>query len=284
MFKWLRERRRKKLLEQPFPDSVRKALERDVALWRALPPEAKPKIEDDLRVFTSEKSWEPCGGMRLTEERIAIISAQACVLTLGRSVDAYSHIGSILVYPAGYLAPDAYEDEAGVVTEELDDREGEAWERGTVVLSWLDILADARRMDGRNLVLHEFSHQIDLLDFLESPSLRREEREKFSGWKITFESEYGAFCDAVDGGRRDRVLDEYGAEDPSEFFAVSTEAFFERPAQLLSFHPALYGLLKEYYNQDPATWPLPPQPEAARTSTKRDSKSGKRSVKPGRKS
>ena len=51
------------------------------------------------------------------------------------------------------------------------------------------------------------------------------------------------------------MLDEYGAENPAEFFAVATEAFFERPAELRERHPALYEELRAFYQQDPTTWP-----------------------------
>jgi Mlc titration factor MtfA (ptsG expression regulator) len=48
------------------------------------------------------------------------------------------------------------------------------------------------------------------------------------------------------------VLDHYGATDRAEFFAVATEAFFERPAELQHERPALYEALRDYYRQDPA--------------------------------
>ena len=40
----------------------------------------------------------------------------------------------------------------------------------------------------------------------------------------------------------------------AEFFAVATEDFFERPAELLASHPRLYALLQEFYALDPAAW------------------------------
>lgn len=48
------------------------------------------------------------------------------------------------------------------------------------------------------------------------------------------------------------LLDVYGATDPAEFFAVATEAFFEKPRQLRSKHAALYDQLRLFYRQDPA--------------------------------
>jgi Mlc titration factor MtfA (ptsG expression regulator) len=47
------------------------------------------------------------------------------------------------------------------------------------------------------------------------------------------------------------VLDHYGATDHAEFFAVATEAFFERPAELQQERPELYDALRRYYRQDP---------------------------------
>ena len=124
MFGWWRKRRRARILASPFPDEWRVRLELDVALWRAVPEAAKPRLMDDLRLFMVERDWEPCGGMSLDDAKRAVIAAQACVLTLGRSVDAFDHVRSILVYPTSYRAPDVWEDEAGVVSEEIDEREG----------------------------------------------------------------------------------------------------------------------------------------------------------------
>jgi Mlc titration factor MtfA (ptsG expression regulator) len=51
--------------------------------------------------------------------------------------------------------------------------------------------------------------------------------------------------------RRPTVLDEYGATDAAEFFAVATECFFEKPVQLRGAHPELYEELRKFYRQDP---------------------------------
>ena len=262
MLGFLRRRRRAKVLAAPFPDQWRVRLELDVALWGAVPSALKPRLMDDTRLFMAERDWEPCGGVRLDDAMRAVIAAQACVLTLGRSVEAFGHVRSILVYPTRYRAPDVWEDEAGVVTEEVDELEGEAWERGLVVLSWQDVAADARALNGRNLVLHEMAHQIDLVDVLDAGvSGFGEGREEAARRHDEFLDLYEAFSDNVDAGRRVKGLDPYGAEDEAEFFAVATESFFERGAFLQTHHPELYEILAWYYNQDPASWPPPPRRE-----------------------
>ena len=271
MFGWWRRRKRRRILAESFPVDWRVRLELDVALWRAVPDELKPRLEDDLRLFMAERYWEPCGGLRLTPEMQAVIAAQACVLTLGHGVDAFGHVRSILVYPDRYRAPDVYEDEAGIVTEEVDERDGEAWEWGTVVLSWSELAADARKLNGRNLVLHELAHQLDLLDTLEATrGGTPEEKATRVRWHDTFLELFEAFCAEVDAGRRVKALDSYGAEDEAEFFSVATESFFERGAFLKAHQPALYQLLAEYYNQDPAAWPPPPSRPEVEANTGRE--------------
>ena len=47
-------------------------------------------------------------------------------------------------------------------------------------------------------------------------------------------------------------LDPYGATNRAEYFAVVTEAFFERPNRLLQEAPEVYDELRKFYNQDPA--------------------------------
>jgi len=45
--------------------------------------------------------------------------------------------------------------------------------------------------------------------------------------------------------------DPYGATNRAEFFAVATEAFFERPDDVRAEYPQLYQALREFYGQDP---------------------------------
>ena len=54
----------------------------------------------------------------------------------------------------------------------------------------------------------------------------------------------------VDAGE-DTALDPYAAELPTEFFAVSSEAFFEDPAMLRAEYPEVYAQLRLFYRQDP---------------------------------
>ena len=56
------------------------------------------------------------------------------------------------------------------------------------------------------------------------------------------------------------VLDGYGARNPAEFFAVATEAFFEKPHELREWHPELYAELSRFYRLDLAAHPASEPP------------------------
>jgi Mlc titration factor MtfA (ptsG expression regulator) len=61
----------------------------------------------------------------------------------------------------------------------------------------------------------------------------------------------------VDGEHADRFresrIDAYAAENPAEFFAVLSEAFFEIPHVVRDEYPEVYRQLAAFYRQDPAT-------------------------------
>jgi hypothetical protein len=127
---------------------------------------------------------------------------------------------------------------------------GEAWHFGTVILAWDAVLTGGRDThDGKNVVLHEFAHQLDYLDGVAdgTPPLRN--RAQYRRWQEVMTAEFARLAAESEHGRP-RVLDAYGATNPAEFFAVATECFFEKPMQLRRHHPQLYDILKEYYCQD----------------------------------
>jgi MtfA peptidase len=251
MFRWLKERKRKAILDRPFPREWEVWLRANVATYDALGEEEKGRLHDDLRLFAAERDWEGCDGFEVTDEVKVTVSGQASFLTLGRRYEDLAHIRSILMYPEPYWAHNVEEDECGVVSEDEEDRDGEAWERGIVVLNWEDVLREGRGRGkkGRNLVLHEMAHQMDLLDRFEARAYPPAEREVWEEWAETLDEEYETFC-----ARRGRkgVLDPYASEDDREFFAVATETFFLRPLELRKERPDLYDVLTAYYRQDPA--------------------------------
>jgi len=246
-------------MQQAMPGEWDAIVRRRVRYYHRLPPENQDLLGAFIRVFLDEKSFEGCGGMEITDEIRLTIAGYACILLLGGQSDMYPKLRTILVYPYEYVAPQSSHGPDGTVTEGLQGRSGESWSFGNIVLSWDDVVRDARNPGaGRNVVFHEFAHQLDSESghARGAPVLPR--NAKYADWAKVFEKEYEALIDSARHGRPS-LLDQYGATDPAEFFAVATECFFLKPVELESRHPELYGQLKLYYRQDPARYFAPPE-------------------------
>lgn len=250
MFGFLKRRRRRTAAARPFPAEWRALLEAGAPYARKLPPELHAKLHAHMQVFLDEKHFEGCGGFQLDDAARLVIAAYACLLLLERPGDYYPGLYSILVYPGAFIAPIDEPDESGIVWEPEEEREGEAWESGVIILSWEDVQRDLRAFNGRNVILHEFAHHLHLVDGVLEGAHFLQSREEQAEWASVLRQHYQRHVAAVTGRRR-TFLDEYGAEDPAEYLAVLTEAFFEQPRRLHQRFPSLYEQLQRYYRQDP---------------------------------
>lgn len=251
-FDALRRRRRAKILATPFPKAWEECLFRNVAHYRLLDENEKARLRDDLRIFLVEKNWEGCGGLVLTDEIKVTIAALACLLVLALEHDYYAKVRSVLVYPTGYIPRTPFLGRQEGVVEPGVGRLGEAWYRGPVILSWSDARSGARhRHDGHNVVLHEFAHEHDMWNRQVDGVPPMRDDDQYRRWESVMASEFDRLGAAAEAGFP-TLLDPYGATNRAEFFAVATEAFFERPRELRTLHPALFECLRDYYRQDPA--------------------------------
>jgi hypothetical protein len=253
IFRWLKNRKRRRLLAEAFPQAWYDILHANVHRYARLPADEQAKVRDYVRIFVAEKNWEGCGGLQINDEIRVTVAALVAILVLGLGEQYFDHVLSILVYHGAYVAPgQAVAGTAGVI-EGDSARAGEAWYRGPVVLGWSDALAGAReRNPGRNLVFHEFAHQLDMLNGRAvdgTPPMQS--AAQFRRWNEVVPSHYRQLLDDCQRGHR-TLLDCYGATNIGEFFAVATEAFFEQSSALQQRHPALYEVFREYYGQDPA--------------------------------
>lgn len=250
-----RKRRRQRLRVQPFPRSWRAIVQRNVPIFRRLPSADQAALLGHVNVFLDEKRFEGCAGLEVTDEIRVTIAAQACLLLLHRESDYYPQLTSILVYPSGYRAPDVRHLGGGLWQEGIEERDGEtAAHLRAVVLSWDAVIEGAADpTDGENVVLHEFAHQLDFENRVADGTPSFDARAEYLEWAQVMTAELDALRTAEKTGAP-TLLDSYGATDPAEFFAVSTEAFFERPRALRARHPSLYAQLRRFFCQDPAAY------------------------------
>jgi hypothetical protein len=254
MFSYFRNRRRRRLLAEPFPVRWEEFLRRNVGHFPLLSPPEQARLRDAARVLVAEKTWEGCNGLYVTEEMKVTIAASAALLLLGLDHDYYRRVDSIVVYPSTFRTPvfeDGWEDDG------LSDTvlSGQAVYRGPVILSWEEVVGEARNPDdGFNVVVHEFAHQLDFLDNAINGTPPLGDRELESRWRYVMAVAFEDHRRAVRRGDEDTFFTEHAADDETEFFADASEAFYCRPADLKNLYPEIYGLLAAYYRVDPVTW------------------------------
>jgi Mlc titration factor MtfA (ptsG expression regulator) len=253
---WRRGKRRRLLAQQGFPMAWRKVLQQRWPLYRALPADLQQDIRRQIQRFIAEVQFIGCDGLTVTDPMRVLIAAQACLLTAKLPVKDYPGLRQILVYPDAFAVGGHQPDSAGVVHEKTEWRQGESWQQGQVILSWRHTLAGAAVSDdGRNLVIHEFAHQLDQqtgsvngFPPLQSAQLRQD-------WPVLMQAAYDQLkLDLTQGIAP--WIDPYAATNPAEFFAVLSELFFEKPAYLAACQPRLYQLMRQFFQLDPQSWPL----------------------------
>ena len=249
-----KSRRRERLRAQPFPADWQRIVERNVASFGRLSPDDRAELLGHIQVLLAEKHFEGCAGLVLTDEIRVTIAAHAGLLLLHRETDYFPRLTSILVYPSAYVVTGERPIGDRVWEEGDDVRLGHTGARlGALVLAWDDVPRRQRATeDGTNVVLHEFAHQLDYEDQSADGAPLLEPRQSAS-WARVLGAEYDKLRLASDAGET-TLIDQYGATNPPEFFAVVTELFFERPRALREHHPALYREMQTFFRQDPAVW------------------------------
>ena len=235
----------------PAPDSWQPILDENFKIVQRLTDEHRNQLFGYMQVFLGRVKFEGCGGQEITEEIKVTIAAQACLLLVGREHNVYPRLKTILIYPHTYKSG-----AKGLLGGDNGEgaRLGESWGCGVVVLSWNSVEGGARNLeDGHNVTLHEFAHQLDQEDGAADGAPILAARSAYGAWGRVLSKDYAQLCKKTQRGKRD-VIDRYGATNPAEFFAVSTETFFEKPKQLQEKHPDLYDELQSYYNVNPLDW------------------------------
>ncbi len=252
MFSWFKRKKRRRARKAPFPEEWLAYLERSVPYFFLLPPEDKEELLGHVQVLLAEKHFEGCRGFEITDEVRVTIAGHAACLLLHQEADYFPKLKTVLVYPSIFLVEDHYPDEDGIVSGGADEHAGQSWDLGVVVLAWDEVQRSSKKgRDGYNVVLHEFAHQLDLEDHFADGTPLLWENGQYERWAEVFESEYSDLIHDISRGRR-TVIDEYGATNEAEFFAVAVETFFGTPVKLRRKHPELYQELSAYFRQDPA--------------------------------
>ncbi len=259
MFGIFKGRQRRRLRAEPVPEAWRAIISRNLPFFDRLSPDDQKELLGHVQVFLAEKRFEGCAGLEVTDEIRVTIATQACLLLLHRKTDYFPRLLTILVYPSGFLVNGDRHVEGHIWEQGEQGRLGETGRSmGSMVLAWDAIKSGAYDpSDGKNLVLHEFAHQLDFEDQVADGVPVLGSRGEILSWAEVMKVEFAALR-AADATGIPTLLDTYGASNPAEFFAVATEAFFERPCALQQQHPRLYEEMRRFFQQDPASYSSEP--------------------------
>lgn len=247
---WLRRRRRERLGAVPLSDAWRRELQH-WPLYARVPPDLRTRLDSLIVIFVHEKEFVGCGGLQVTDAMRLGVAAQACLLVLNRDLHVFDELRAILIYPDEFVVEERFEEEGGVVVEGERVLSGQSWDTSRVILSWRDVTEAG---GGYNVVLHEFAHYLDEEEGEANGVPLLASQRDHERWARVMQRAYDELATRSDAGE-DTLLDPYGAEHESEFFAVATETFFELPLELRDEDPALYAELVRFYGVDPADWP-----------------------------
>ncbi|MEH6549746.1 MAG: M90 family metallopeptidase [Pseudomonadales bacterium] len=252
---WLwRYRKRQQFIHAPFPQEWDRILRANIPVYQRLSEPLRQQLQGHIRQFIHDKEFIGCGGLEINSTIQLTIAAGAAMLLLNRPTTGYSSLRWIYVYPSSFVTDREQRDDSGVVSSARVGTLGESWSNGKLVLSWNDAEQGIHDFtDGHNVILHEFAHQLDGEQQGTNGAPVLDNPGAYKVWTKVLSGEFENLQRKASVGSA-TVIDKYGATNPAEFFAVATEAFFERPEDMARHHTSLFNVLTDFYKVDPRDW------------------------------
>ena len=223
---------------------------RQLPLINSLSASEKAHLRVLSTLLIHEKTFSGAQGLSITPRIKVIVATQACLPILKLGLQSYHGWNEIILYPATFVVNRKTEDESGLINSTQNALSGEAWERGPVILSWQDVERDSFQLrPGNNVVIHEFSHKLDMLNGRANGMPPLHPNMPIEAWTESLSNAYQKMKDRVMS--QQSVINAYAATDPAEFFAVFCEYFFTAPDVLLQNYPDVFDQLRQYFKQNP---------------------------------
>ena len=246
-----RREKLQKISKLPFGDNYKKILLK-TPHYSKLPDVDKEKIQRSILLFIHTKEFVGVD-MEVNDEMKILIAFYACLLLLHIDTpNCYDKLKTIIIYPHTVVSRLVHNN-GGIYSDAAFLIEGQS-ANDTVVISWDEAKKEAYHLRHNNVIIHEFTHEIDFMDG-EIDGVPPLEKSKYHAWVSVLDREFDALSAVTIGGRDEgkyKLLGDYAATNEAEFFAVTTERFFESPKALQKNFPELYNELKSFYKIDTA--------------------------------
>lgn len=220
------------------PVSFKEMLGREVPFYQELTEEKKRIFEQRVQQFlTSVKIT----GVKTAVEDIdrVLIAASAIIPIFNFEGWQYINLKEILLYPDAF-DHDFKQEGAG---RNILGMVGSGAMNNVMILSQFELRQAFTNKTGKsNTAIHEFVHLVDKTDgSIDGIPELILQKQYILPWLKRMEYE----IEMIRNNESD--IDDYAGTNESEFFAVVSEYFFERPGLLEKKHPELYALLQKIF-------------------------------------
>jgi Mlc titration factor MtfA (ptsG expression regulator) len=223
------------------PENYRELLNDYVNFYRQLDEKGKEAFEKRVEHFLS--AVQITGVNAIVEDIDRLLIAAGAIIPVYAIPDwQYINLHEVLLYPGTFN-----EDfDQGGSNRPVTGMVGHgAMQHVMIITKWELRQGFINNNDARNTAIHEFVHLIDKMDGTMDglPEIILE-RKYIATWKSMMDS---TIWQMKNNGSD---IDQYGATNNAEFFAVISEYFFEQPGLLKANHPELYEMLGRIYKME----------------------------------
>lgn len=229
---------------KPFPNAWREIIKEKITFYNSLSKQEKAHFEFKTHEFLlNHRITGISTDVNITDK--LLVAASAIIPIFKFPKWRYNDLHEVLLYP------DSFNEK--FQTSGKDRRilgmVGTGYMNNTMILSKPALYHGfSNESDKKNTAIHEFVHLIDKSDGTIDgiPNLLLDKQ-----YAIPWLDLINKKIEAIYKKKSD--INPYAGTNKTEFFAVASEYFFERPKLLAKKHPELYELLEQVFNQSMKT-------------------------------
>jgi len=235
----VRTLRKKKPIAPPIPESTEhELLLQHVRFYKSLDEAGQQSFRSRVQHFLDNVTITPVGDVAITDLDRLYVAAAAIIPIFSFSDWTYNNLNEVLIYPNAFTKDfSGKPDESNVL-----GMVGEGAMNRMMILTIGSLRAGFEQASANNTGIHEFVH---LLDKADGATDGIPEAMLPEGLHQPWMEYMHRAIQEIRSGHSD--INPYAGTNEAEFFAVISEYFFQKPAQLKEHHPELWEMLEQIY-------------------------------------
>lgn len=225
---------------KPFPVKWREIIQEKVTFYNALSKDEKKLFEFKIQEFLlNHRITGISTDISVTDKLLVAASAVIPIFKFPKW--RYNGLHEVLLYPSSFN--ENFETKGK--NRRILGMVGTGYMNNTMIISKPALHHGfSNESDKKNTAIHEFVHLIDKSDgnIDGIPKLLLDKQYTIPWLDLINKKIEDIFTNTSD-------INPYGGTNTTEFFAVASEYFFERPKLLAKKHPELYQLLEQVFDQ-----------------------------------